>query len=207
MADDAHTAYFLNEEERALVLARRKAQVGVSETFEWADALKGLKDWKTYTFAFCQFCNCCMLYSYNTFLPTIIFEIMPDAGRAAVQLLTIPCYACGAIAYLAGAWFSDRVQIRGATTACFGAASVVGYALLISPVPPGVLYAGSCIVGLGIYAALGLPIAWLNSNNPRYGKRTAASGTHISLGNIAGVVAPFVSGAPIFKATSLNGGD
>lgn len=167
MADDADTAYFLNEEERALVVARRKAQMGLSETFEWADARKGLKDWKTYTFAFCQFCNCCMLYSYNTFLPTIIFEIMPDAGRAAVQLLTIPCYACGTIAYLAGAWFSDRVQIRGATTACFGAVSVVGYALLISPVPAGVLYAGSCIVGVGIYAALGLPIAWLNSNNPR----------------------------------------
>lgn len=109
-----------------------------------------------------------MLYSYNTFLPTIIFEIMPEAGRAITQLLTIPCYACGATAYLIGAWFSDRVQIRGLTTVCFGVASVVGYMLLICPVPAGVLYAGTCIVGLGIYAALGLPIAWLNSNNPRY---------------------------------------
>ena len=48
MADDAHDAYFLDEEERALVVARRKAQVGLSEKFEWADARKGLKDWKTY---------------------------------------------------------------------------------------------------------------------------------------------------------------
>lgn len=167
MADDAHTAYFLNPEEREVVVARRKAQTGLMEKFEWADARKGLKDWKTYTFAFSQFCNCCMLYSYNTFLPTIILAIMPEAGRAVTQLLTIPCYALGASAYLLGAWFSDRVQIRGATTFCFSAASVVGYALLISPVPSGVLYAGACIVGLGIYSSLGLPIAWLNSNNPR----------------------------------------
>lgn len=42
MADDAHNAYFLNDEERELVVARRKAQVGLSETFEWADARKGM---------------------------------------------------------------------------------------------------------------------------------------------------------------------
>ena len=171
MADDADSAYFLNAEERALVLLRRKTQTGLSETFEWADAKKGLADIKTYLFAFCQFCNCCMLYSYNTFLPTIILAVMPDAGRALTQILTIPCYACGAIAYLFGAWFSDRVQIRGLTTAFFGCCSVLGYILLISPVPSGALYAGCCIVGLGIYAALGLPIAWLNTNNPRYVKQ------------------------------------
>lgn len=70
LADEAHTAYFLNEEERQLVLARRKAQIGVSEEFNWEDSRKALKDWKTYLFSVTQFVNACMLYSYSTFLPT-----------------------------------------------------------------------------------------------------------------------------------------
>lgn len=90
LADAAETAYYLNEEERALVLARRAAQLGVTETFQWADARKALTDWKTYLFAVAQFCNACMLYSYSTFLPTIIIQIMPEAGRATTQLCKHP---------------------------------------------------------------------------------------------------------------------
>lgn len=71
------------------MLARRAAQTGVTETFSWEDSRKALTDWKTYLFAVTQFCAACMLYSYSTFLPTIILQIMPEAGRATTQLLTM----------------------------------------------------------------------------------------------------------------------
>ena len=100
IADTPETAYFLNEEERALLIARRDAQLGQMDTFDWKDARKGMTDWKVYTFAVVQFCNVSMLYSFSTFLPTIITEIMPEAGRAVTQLLTIPCYSLGAGAYV-----------------------------------------------------------------------------------------------------------
>ncbi|USW51938.1 Putative major facilitator superfamily, MFS transporter superfamily [Septoria linicola] len=192
LADDANNAYFLNQEERDLVTLRQKAQTGVTEEFDWADSKKALKDWKTYLFAVSQFVNACMLYSYSTFLPTIILQIMPSAGRAITQLLTMPCYAVGAIVYLCLAWLSDKKQIRGPIAASCGAVSVIGYGILLSNAPAGVLYFGCCVVAAGIYIALGLNIAWLNTNNPRYGKRTTASGTQIMLGNIAGTVAPFL---------------
>ncbi|KAK4617275.1 uncharacterized protein CLAFUR5_05085 [Fulvia fulva] len=192
LADEGHTAYFLNQEERDLVLARRAAQTGVTETFSWEDSRKALTDWKTYLFAVTQFCAACMLYSYSTFLPTIILQIMPEAGRATTQLLTMPCYAVGAIVYLCLAWLSDKKQTRGPIAASCAAVSVIGYGILLSNGPPGVLYFGCCVVAAGIYIALGLNIAWLNTNNPRYGSRTTASGTQIMLGNTAGIVAPFL---------------
>lgn len=96
IADSPETAYFLSEDERKLLVARRDAQLGQMDVFDWQDARNGLKDWKVYTFAVVQFCNVTMLYSFSTFLPTIISEIMPEAGRAITQLLTIPCYSLGA---------------------------------------------------------------------------------------------------------------
>lgn len=213
LADDANNAYFLNAEERELVGLRQKAQTGVTEHFDWADSRKALMDWKTYAFSvsqvsavtgrhiwilfanflrFLQFVNACMLYSYSTFLPTIILQIMPDAGRAITQLLTMPCYFAGALTYVCLAWLSDKLQLRGPIAASAGAVSVIGYGVLLSNGAPGVLYFGCFLVATGIYVALGLNIAWLNTNNPRYGKRTTASGTQIMLGNIAGTVAPFL---------------
>lgn len=46
---------------------------------------------------------------------------------------------------------------------------------------------------MGLYVAVGLPLAWLPNNCPRYGKRTAASGFQLTVGNASGIMAPFVS--------------
>jgi hypothetical protein len=44
--------------------------------------------------------------------------------------------------------------------------------------------------GLGLYVSVGIPLAWLPSNQPRYGKRTTASGMQLTIGNCAGIMAP-----------------
>ncbi|KAM0310488.1 hypothetical protein ACHAPQ_012487 [Fusarium lateritium] len=45
---------------------------------------------------------------------------------------------------------------------------------------------------MGLYVIVGLPLAWLPSNNPRYGKRTVATGLQLTIGNSAGIPAPFL---------------
>jgi hypothetical protein len=40
--------------------------------------------------------------------------------------------------------------------------------------------------------AVGIPLAWLPSNQPRYGKRTTASGLQLTIGNASGIMAPFL---------------
>ncbi|OQN98809.1 hypothetical protein B0A48_15155 [Cryoendolithus antarcticus] len=127
LADSPETAYYLNAEEKALVVRRREAQLGVSDVFDWKDVRKGLKDWKIYVFSAGQFCQDTMLYGYSTFLPTIIKAIRPQSSSAIVQVLTIPCYALGAITYMAAARYSDWKQIRGPIVLLFGAISVLGF--------------------------------------------------------------------------------
>lgn len=76
---------------------------------------------------------------YSTFLPTII-KGLGSWTTAEIQLLTIPCYALGAISYMTIAYISDRKQRRGVFCVTFGTVSVIGYGLLLSNTSAGVHY-------------------------------------------------------------------
>ncbi|KAF3053474.1 hypothetical protein E8E11_009584 [Didymella keratinophila] len=115
LPDSPETAYFLSADEKAYAAARLKRQTGYTKRaaeFHWEDVRKCFKDWKVWLFCFAQFGSDTMLYGFSTFLPTIIRAIMPKASSAMVQVLTIPCYALGAITYLVVAHFSDKQQKR-----------------------------------------------------------------------------------------------
>ncbi|KAF2197665.1 MFS general substrate transporter [Delitschia confertaspora ATCC 74209] len=195
LPDDPSTAYFLSADERNLAAARLKRQTGYTKSaaeFHWKDVKAGLKDWKVWLFSFAQFGSDTMLYGFSTFLPTIIRGINPSATAALVQVLTIPCYALGAITYLLVARFSDRQQKRGLYSVLFALISIVGYAMLISDSGAGVHYAGCFLVAMGLYIIVGLPLAWLPTNCPRYGKRTTATGLQLTIGNCSGIMASFL---------------
>jgi len=110
------------------------------------------------------------LYGYSTFLPTII-KGLGKWTTAQTQLLTVPCYALGAVTYLVVAYISDKQQRRGLYTVIFACISVIGYGVLISASASGVHYFGAFLIATGLYVAVGLPLAWNPSLFPRYGKR------------------------------------
>ncbi|KAF2760738.1 putative MFS transporter [Pseudovirgaria hyperparasitica] len=195
LADDANTAYYLSPADRALMHVRRARQTGQTASaqhFHWADVRACVSDWTVWAFCAAQFGTDTMLYGFSTFLPTIIRALYPGHGAALVQALTIPVYALGAATYLLVARVSDRTQRRGVYAVSFGLVSIVGYALLISNSSAGVHYAGCFLVAMGLYVAVGLPLAWLPSNCPRYGKRTTATGLQLTIGNCAGIMASFL---------------
>ncbi|ETN41099.1 uncharacterized protein HMPREF1541_03034 [Cyphellophora europaea CBS 101466] len=194
LADSPETAHYLSPAERQLMVLRKQRQVGhttSADSYHKADVYAGLRDWKIWAFCVGQFGVDTMLYGYSTFLPTII-RGLGTWSTAQVQALTIPCYALGALTYLSVAYCSDRWQRRGIPTIIFGLVSIVGYAVLISPVSNGVKYFGCFLVAMGLYVIVGIPLAWLPSNNPRYGKRTTASGLQLTIGNCSGIMAPFL---------------
>jgi MFS family permease len=196
LADSPDSAWYLTSAEKELMVQRRRRETGQTasaQEFHWEDAKLGFKDWKIYAFCAGQFGGDTMLYGFSTFLPTIVTGIDPKFKPAIVQVLTIPCYALGAVTYLTVAWFSDRQQRRGMYACALGLVSVVGYAMLISKSSSGVHYAGCFLVAMGLYVLVGIPLAWLPNNNPRYGKRTVATGLQLTIGNASGVMAPFVS--------------
>lgn len=183
LADDPEHARYLSPAEKAMMLLRRGREAGQTASAQQLhrkDALAAPADWKVLAFCVGQFGVDTMLYGYSTFLPTII-DGMGNWSSTQVQALTIPCYSLGAVTYLFVAWLSDAQQRRGLYTAIFGAIAVVGYGLLISNTSGGVHYLGCFVVALGLYVAVGLPLAWLPSNLPRYGKKTVATGLQLSL--------------------------
>lgn len=139
-----------------------------------------------------------MLYGFSTFLPTIILSItIPKAYTPPqIQALTIPPYLLGALIYLLTARYSDATQRRALPTLLATCVSISGYTLLLlHPAPPGVKYTGCLLIAAGLYVSVGLPLSWLPSNCPRYGKRAAATGVQLAVGNCAGVLTSFLYGA------------
>ncbi|KAF7508551.1 hypothetical protein GJ744_009100 [Endocarpon pusillum] len=194
LADDPETAFYLKAEEKALMLRRKQRQTGYTiagDRMHKEDVVKGLKDWKIWMFCLGQFGVDTVLYGYSTFLPTIIRGI-GHWNAAQTQALTVPCYALGAIVYLLVARLSDRQQKRGIYTVIFGAVTAIGYGVLISDTTSAGHYAGCFLVAVGLYVVAGLPLSWLPSNQPRYGKRTTAVGMQLTIGNLSGIMAPFL---------------
>ncbi|KAM0321913.1 hypothetical protein ACHAQA_009810 [Verticillium albo-atrum] len=197
LPNDPATAYFLTEEEKAVMAARVGREYGYTKSaqeFDRRDMIKAFRDWKVWMFCIALFGADTMLYGFSTFLPTII-RGLGDWTVAQVQLLTVPCYFLGAATYMSIAFLSDRTRRRGLFCVIFGAISVVGYGILISPSSQGVHYFGCFLVATGLYVLVGLPLAWLPNNSPRYGKRTTANGMQLSTGNCAGIMAPFIYGS------------
>nr|KAK5446097.1 hypothetical protein LTR18_004016 [Exophiala xenobiotica] len=194
LADDPETAYYLSPEERKLMITQKRRHVGHTASGDLQhkeDVYKAFKDWKVWMFAAGQFGVDTVLYGYSTFLPTII-KGLGSWSTAEVQALTVPCYALGAITYLIVAYFSDKYQRRGLAVVPFCLVSIIGYAILMTDVSSGVRYFGCFLVAMGLYVSVGIPLAWLPSNNPRYGKRATASGLQLMVGNAAGIMSAYL---------------
>ncbi|KAK7941589.1 major facilitator superfamily transporter [Apiospora aurea] len=195
LPNDAESASFLSEGEKKVMAARLTRGYGntaSAQQYSGRDMRAAFADWKIWTFCVAQFGVDTMLYGFSTFLPTIVKGLSGGWSAAEVQLLTVPCYFLGAVAYMAAAWCSDRVQRRAVFVVIFGCVSVVGYGILLSDSPSGVHYFGCFLIAMGLYIVVGLPLAWLPNNCPRYGKRTTACGMNLTIGNMSGIMAPFI---------------
>ncbi|KAI0148527.1 major facilitator superfamily domain-containing protein [Xylariaceae sp. FL1272] len=194
LPNDVDHAYFLSAEEKKLIHSRMRRYYGGTESaqvFDKKDMMAAFKDWKVWTFCVGQFGGDTMLYGYSTFLPTII-KGLGTWTTAEIQLLTIPCYALGATTYMSIAYLSDRKQMRGIFCVIFGSLSVIGYGILLSDSTAGVHYFACFLIATGLYVLVGLPLAWLPNNSPRYGKRTTANGLQLTVGNSSGIMASFI---------------
>jgi MFS family permease len=204
MPDTPETASCLTEQDRADLLALRRAEIGntaAAQHFHKSDLKKGARDWKVYAMPVGHYCTNIMFYSFSVFLPTII-NTLGTWSVPQVQALTIPVYGAGAIVYLTCALVSDRIQQRGLFAASFMLIAILGYCLLIANLSSGAKFAGCFLVSIGCYTATGIPLAWVVSNQPRYAKRALASGLQLTIGNSAGIAAPFLYSsqyAPLYR--------
>lgn len=196
LPNDPETAKFLSDEDRRNLILLRQAEIGQTasgQQMHKEDVIAGVKDWKIWALSFAQFCSHSVLYSFSVFLPTIIRDMgRAEWGPAEINALTIPVYIVGFGTYLTVAMYSDRIQQRGVFCIGGSAVMIIGYALLLAHQSVAMSFVGCFFVSTGLWACSGSGMAWVTVNQPRYGKRAFASGIFITIGNAAGVPAPFL---------------
>ncbi|RVD80425.1 uncharacterized protein DFL_008322 [Arthrobotrys flagrans] len=165
LSDEPSTASFLTPDERIFMAKRMQLQHG--------GAVRPEENLKKKDVIACFKDWKCYAYAVGLWgMDTMLYgystylpTIIRTLGKwpaPVVQALTIPCYALGATVYLLVAWWSDKHQKRGIPS-------------LISAL-----------------VAVGLPLAWNVVNIPRYGKKVAASGFQLTMGNASGVMSAYL---------------
>jgi sugar phosphate permease len=207
LPNDPSNAYFLTPEEKDMMKIRaiQRAQYMGSDEFSWEEIRIGLKDPKMYLSAAIQFCQDILLYGFSTFLPSIIVSMGYSTMQA--QYLSIPVYIFGGLCFLAVAFVSDRMCLRGPFVLLANIPGIIGYILILCPTSNGVKFLGTFLCAVAVYNGPGLNMAWLNVNFAPHYRRATAIGMQLSIGNSAGILAgqiyrkaPFVLGHSISVA-------
>lgn len=195
LSNDPDSARYLTPREKLLTQLRRdldRTPLDDGTKVQWDQVLEAFKDWKVWLLSLGQLGVTTMLYGYSTFLPTIIGSL----GYSAIQtqLLTIPCYACGAIVYCCAAIWSDKIRQRGVFAIFSCLISAAGYSILLGTwkYGAGAQYAGCIIVAIGLYVAVGVPITWMPNNLPTHYKRATGQGMLFMFSNFAGVISSYI---------------
>lgn len=134
MPSKAEKAWFLGEEERALMRARKeklKAYKG-DDKFDWKWVRMAVLDPITYLAGISLFAASVPMYGFSTFLPTILRGMGYSSLEA--NYLTIPVYCWAVVCLFIWLYFSDR----------FGRRSIIG---VLTPIP--VIAGYAIVVGTG----------------------------------------------------------
>ncbi|KAK4917612.1 hypothetical protein LTR49_014566 [Elasticomyces elasticus] len=192
IADWPARARFVNEDERAFINARLKADSDATqdEAFNWTNVWHALKDPKVWLYCACYHTLSLPLYTLSLFLPSIIAALGYKASSA--QLLTIPPYALATTLTVIYAIVSERYHRRGPFIMTSAATAIIGYIILLTNTDPhkrpGVSYAGVFFAAAGIYPAVALTLSWPAMNVSGQRKRATANALQITIGNLGAVI-------------------
>lgn len=186
------TAYFLNEDDRAVM--RRRAELteaysGGKGHYNMKEFMMAIKDVKTWLHGIVQVMSLTVLYGFSVFLP-IILRFGFNFSVEQSQYLSIPVFFWGSIVYGIGGHLSDRFSRRFLACILCAPVGIVGYAILLggAGISVGVKYFACFLIASCAWMLGGGNLAWLSTNTAPDGKRAASIGIALSIGNIGGIV-------------------
>jgi len=198
LPDSPRSVTWLTADEKNAMQGALDAEQDVAASHGVRTVLAALRDWRVYAVAMFGFSANIGGYALSFFLPQVINGLAEQFGNTFsimdTALLTAIPYSCAAIAIWLNGRHSDKTGDRTmhiAVPLLLGGISV-GVALYL-PSTAAVLVAIS-IAAAGSYAII--PIFW--QLPPRFLTGTAAAagmGVIASLANVAGFVAPYMTGA------------
>jgi MFS family permease len=153
---------WLTEDERDLAI-RRLGHAAPKEKFSWDGVKAAILEYKVWVFIII-FMAIQTGGQMNYFMPTFIQNIGYEG--AMVQYMTIPIYVFAALLSLVVALFSDRLQVRSFFVAFCMCLALVGYIIQVSSENHAVLFFSLFLCGGGVWASLGVSLAWLGDCVP-----------------------------------------
>lgn len=182
------TAWFLNEEEKAVMRMRKERDAtykGVDK-FEWKWVRLALTDPFVYVASLAFFTSSVAIFGYGMFLPTLIRGFGYDSYQA--NYLTIPVYALGACSLLLQAYWSDRLRRRAVFLIGCAVPVITAYVICVGTASKAAGYAAMFILVCGVYAFSCLMMTWVATTlSPDY-KRAIGLPIFASIGNCSGMV-------------------
>ncbi|KAF9895266.1 hypothetical protein FE257_000168 [Aspergillus nanangensis] len=191
LPDNAHTAWFLNDRERAAAKARllRDTSSEVETELDLKACFQTWSDWKFPIWCIITFTYPVAYATAMNFFPLIVQRL----GYSVIKtnLWTVAPNLVGAVVLLCVAKSSDYFRERTFHIVFALSISLIGM-LVLSTIDvianKGAAYFACFLMAAGAYIPSSLVHAWHNNNNVHENSRAANTGFFVGLGNIAGVM-------------------
>jgi MFS family permease len=206
----AATAYFLNEEEKALAYHRIavNSSTDVDSKFSFHQAIQVFKEdrlWPVYMII--GFCVGVPLFSVSNFLPQIIARL--GYGTVKTNLYTVAPNVVGACCVVFVAFSSDYWGDRSIHLAATLATTAVGFVVLACVDVTkhlGVGYFAAFLLCAGGFITSPLLSTWYNNNTPDENQRAILTPVMVATANAMGLVAANIfteKSAPRYEMASI----
>ncbi len=165
----------------------------LSARLSWRQVRHTFVDWHVYLYVVITVGNLLAFKCFTVYLPTFVKDM--GYTEADAQLMSAPPYVAACVCALLGSFSSSKKNEHGYHLSFFMSICVLGFVLLITLTEKGTaaMYAGTCLVCCGAFAAFPILLSWLTKNIGGRTKRAMAIGFALAIEQIGGVVAPQVS--------------
>ncbi|EEP76587.1 Tna1 protein [Uncinocarpus reesii 1704] len=192
VTDRPETAIWLNEDEKALAIARVKSErVGTTEVLDKVDKTKtvrGLSSPVTIATSLIFLLDNITVQGLAFFLPTIIRVIYPDSTVVQQQLQTVPPYVVGTFFTIFIPLLSWRFDNRNIWMIMSAPLVMIGYIMFLASENARVRYGATFFITSGAFSFGALCNAQVSANVVSDTARSAAIGMTVMFGNVGGLI-------------------
>ncbi|KAJ6443733.1 Lovastatin diketide synthase LovF [Purpureocillium lavendulum] len=185
-----HSAWFLNEEERATACARleQDSVTTLEGGFSWREAFGEFRTAHGYIRVLLGFTSGVITTSNANFLAMIVKRLQFSVVKT--NLYTIAPALTGAVFLVCWCKSSDYFRERGGHITASTVVSLIGYIILltINTSNTAVLYFAMFLCTIGAYPTDIIGSAWTVVNIPNLNARAMMSGLYTSIGNCGGIL-------------------
>ncbi|KAG9253654.1 major facilitator superfamily transporter [Emericellopsis atlantica] len=181
------TAWFLNEEEKRIVMRIKERNHPYKETasLDVSQVAMALKDPFLYLASAALFCSSIALFGFGTFLPTLLRGMGYTALEA--NYLSIPVYIFASISTAITTFVSDRLSKRAVCLIHTPLLGICGYAIVVGTGHKAAGFFAMFLAGAGIYPFNTVLVTWVSNNTQPDSKRSIVIALLISLANASGL--------------------